>query len=506
MLLTEIKDLKTIIQDNNKKYSYRKSVGKNCKKLKNFLEKYEYKYIDDTKLKLKSHNIFLRNELSESQENEDTSASKFSKELNLSEKIEDESPSLNLITKENSFGFLVKEKKIFKNLQTNHSTHKVIAKKKENKIKKEKRFSIIPKEEIYDENKKYDFLLKIKAKGLSNLGGCCYMNATLQCFYHIKELTYYFLDNKKEIKRKNGILSQGYLDLVEGLSNFNKDKNYYIPRKFKDSLLEIDDSFRGSEGKDSGDLVELFLYTIQQELGGDSDFPDLSIDQRNLRLIYLDLYYKNSKAHSIIYDLFNFETMSTSKCLWCGIPFYNISSENDIIFSLERVYDMHRKKKEVNKNDNYIFYNTKNHRRVSVEECLTCYALDGALRNDTTCKYCKKNTSILTTRSFATLPKIMIMVMSRGEKEKFECDVDFEEEIDLIDLYTNIGGIDIESSTKYSLISGTILYGSHGHGHTVAFCKHFNGEYYIFNDSSVRKTNFKEIKNSKIYLLFYKKI
>jgi len=270
MLLTEIKDLKTIIQDNNKKYSYRKSVGKNCKKLKNFLEKYEYKYIDDTKLKLKSHNIFLRNELSESQENEDTSASKFSKELNLSEKIEDESPSLNLITKENSFGFLVKEKKIFKNLQTNHSTHKVIAKKKENKIKKEKRFSIIPKEEIYDENKKYDFLLKIKAKGLSYLGGCCYMNATLQCFYHIKELTYYFLDNKKEIKRKNGILSQGYLDLVEGLSNFNKDKNYYIPRKFKDSLLEIDDSFRGSE---------LFLYTIQQELGGDSDFPDLSIDQ-----------------------------------------------------------------------------------------------------------------------------------------------------------------------------------------------------------------------------------
>ena len=78
--------------------------------------------------------------------------------------------------------------------------------------------------------------------------------------------------------------------------------------------------------------------------------------------------------------------MSTSKCLWCGIPFYNISSENDIIFSLERVYDMHRKKKEVNKNDNYIFYNTKNHRRVSVEECLTCYVLDGALRNDTACK------------------------------------------------------------------------------------------------------------------------
>jgi ubiquitin C-terminal hydrolase len=98
------------------------------------------------------------------------------------------------------------------------------------------------------------------------------------------------------------------------------------------------------------------------------------------------------------------------------------------------------------------------------------------------------------------------MVMSRGEREKFECDVDFEEEIDLADLYTNIKGIDKEESTKYTLHSGTILYGSHGHGHTVAFCKHFDEEYYIFNDSTARKSSFDEIKNSKIYLLFYKKI
>ena len=97
------------------------------------------------------------------------------------------------------------------------------------------------------------------------------------------------------------------------------------------------------------------------------------------------------------------------------------------------------------------------------------------------------------------------MVMNRGEQEKFECDVDFEEEIDLKDLYTNIKGIDKENNTKYSLLSGTILYGSHGHGHTVAFCKNFDGEYYICNDSTSRKTNFEEIKNSKIYLLFYKK-
>ena len=494
---------------NDKKIFSSKSVEKMHKKNLYYENnnKITFHFYDDSTINEKSKNIYVNEDLNESQENEDTSISKNSKELNTSEKNENENSCLIYITNENSLEFLVKGKKVFKNLEINNSSFNVIKKKKSNKIKKEIKLSIIPKDEIYDESKKYDFLSKIKAKGLLNLGGCCYMNATLQCFYHIKELTYYFLDNKKEIKRKNGLLSMGYLDLVEGLSKLNKEK-YYIPQKFKDSLIELDDSFRGTEGKDSGDLIELFLYSIQQELGGDPDLPDLSIDQRNLRLIYLDLFYQNSKARSIINDLFNYETMTTSKCLWCGIPFYNVLTENYIIFSLEGVYNFFGKKKEKEEekiNNNFIYFNSNEQRKVSIEECLTCFALDGALRDDVTCKYCKKNTSILTTRSFITLPKIMIMVMSRGEREKFECDVDFEEEIDFVDLYTNIKGIEKESCTKYSLLSGTILYGSHGHGHTVAFCKHFDGEYYIFNDSTARKTSFNEIKKSKIYLLFYKK-
>ena len=96
--------------------------------------------------------------------------------------------------------------------------------------------------------------------------------------------------------------------------------------------------------------------------------------------------------------------------------------------------------------------------------------------------------------------------MNRGEREKFECNVDFEEDLNLEDLYTGIKGIEKEKNMKYSLLAGTILYGSGGWGHTVAFAKHFDGEYYIFNDSSTRKTNFDEIKKSKVYLLFYKKI
>jgi ubiquitin C-terminal hydrolase len=485
----------------NIRISKGKSVEKKIRKSsENNLDYSNYKYLDDTNIKIQKNNYCILNDLDKSIEKEDTT-SKDSKDNTLN------GESLFALSNY-SLSFLMNEKKTFKNLKIEEKiSEKIIKKKKYNEVQKQIRLSFYPKkeEEIYDENKKFNFLKKIKPKGLRNLGGCCYMNATLQCFYHIKELTYYFLDNIKEIKRKNGVLSKGYLDLVEGLSNLGRE-TYYSPQKFKNSLLEIDDSFRGSEGKDSGDLIELILYNIQQELGGESDFPDMSIDQREERLIYLDLYYKNSKVKSIISDLFHFEIKSTSKCLKCGIPFYNISTEYSLLFSLEGVYNFYNKNKK-NDNNNNLFLSFNNHeKRVSVEECLTHYTLDGAIMENTTCKYCKKNTSILTIRSFLTLPKIIIMIMSRGEREKFVCDVDFEENLDLVDLYTGLKGIDRESNTKYTLLAGTILYGSGGWGHTVAFAKHFDGEYYIFNDSSTRRTTLDEIKKSKIYLLFYQKI
>ena len=67
--------------------------------------------------------------------------------------------------------------------------------------------------------------------------------------------------------------------------------------------------------------------------------------------------------------------------------------------------------------------------------------------------------------------------MNIGESEKFKCDVEFEEEIDLNDLSNKIKGIDKENSNKFSLLSGAILFNAHGH----TFWKYFDREHYIFN-------------------------
>ena len=368
------------------------------------------------------------------------------------------------------------------------------AKKRKLKINRENHFEILPKEEEFDEDTKMDFLKKIKPKGLKNLGSCCYMNATLQCFYHIKELTYYFLDNKKFIKRKNGLILEGLLDLIEGLSK-NGKSTYYSPNKFRDNLIELDNLFEGYEGKDSKDLVETILYNLQDELIGDSDFPDLGIDQRQERLKYLDFYYTNSKVRTIVTDLFNFDFRTTRSCYNCGVRYYSFSNEKRLIFNLESVYD------SCCDGDNSL----NNEKKVSLDECLSYFGIGNSYIENINCKFCHKKASILSFNSFVTLPEIFIFIMSRGHKETFECSVEFNEELDLQDLYININGITEERTTKFSLLGGTILYGSKGVGHTVAFCKHFDDNYYIFNDSSVYKTTFDEIRNSKIYLLFYQK-
>lgn len=363
-----------------------------------------------------------------------------------------------------------------------------------NIIEKNKNFQILKDDDKFEEND-LTYLTKIEPKGLRNLGGCCYMNSTLQCFYHIKEFTDYFLKNKKFILKKKGLISIGLLDLIEGLSK--KDSySYYIPQKFKDNLIKEDISFMGCEGKDSGDLVSIILSSCHKELAKESELPDLSLDQRKESQLFLDLFYKNSQTPSIINELFVFYVRIESICFECGTKYYDISFDDKMMFSLQQVFRLNK----------YDLTTSEFKRVVTLEDCLSCFSFDGSFdRKKYLCQYCDKNACIFSKKSFATLPKYLIMLIKRGKNEIFECQVDFEEHIDLKDSYINVVGVPMEKNTKYSLLGGTILYGSKGRGHTVAFCKHFDGKYYIFNDSSYERTSFEKIKRNKIYLLFYKK-
>lgn len=414
------------------------------------------------------------------------------------EEKEFEPPKI-FISNENSINIFGKEKK--KSILNISSFDLSIPKHKiKTRIVKEINFCLLYNNDdndiIEDE---FEYLLKIKPKGLKNLGGCCYMNSTLQCFFHIKEFTNYFVKNKKFIKKK-GLISEGLLDTIEGL--IRNDKNtYYSPIKFRNNLFKIDDSFEGYGGKDSADLVDIILTYCQEELGGDTEFPDTSLDQTNESLLFLDLFYKNTKVKSITSDLFLFYLRVKNTCFECNKTYYDITSENMITFNLEQIFNFPNNISfKKNSNSDY-----NNKRIVSIDNCLEFYSFDNSTWENEECKYCHKKALTFSIKSFATLPKYLIFHMYRGKNETFECNVDFKENLDLKPSFYGIEGIKDEENTTYTLCAGTILWGSHGYGHTVAFCRHFDGEYYIFNDSSTYKTTFKEIQSQKIYLLFYKK-
>lgn len=344
----------------------------------------------------------------------------------------------------------------------------------------------------------YENLSKKEPCGLVNIGGVCYMNAVLQCFFHCKPLTKYFL-NLNDINSLRPI-SKGYYDLVKGLYSGNSR----AALTFKKAMMETDDTFIGNEGKDSKDVAILILTELHNEFK-ENDNSVLYSDKTFNPYIKLDVY--NEKKYldeingnnTIISDTFHFNILCEQKCNTnCqkySQTYFTIETDNIIIFELEKIYrDIHKEK------NNYY----KKSPRISLEECLYHYISEETIR----CTICGTNT-LKINKSICKLPKIFIFVLSRGMNANFECKIDFKSQIDMKKY--SVKELNKEKSL-YELIGATFAYDWYkGSGHTVAFCKSYKkyntkSLYYVFNDNQPRVTSIDEIEGKTPYLLFYERI
>jgi ubiquitin C-terminal hydrolase len=193
----------------------------------------------------------------------------------------------------------------------------------------------------------------IRARGLANIGATCYMNATLQCFYHVKALSENLINDEK-INNKMEI-TFCYKNLIEELTgctnkrkfkidmqNFTEDKklkDYIEPKKFKKLIGEKNSLFKGVKACDSKDLIIFLLENIDNELtlrnngNGKKEFfngDDISQLEKE--------FFK--KCHnSIIADLFYGFQRSRMICNSCGKTDDNYTIFNFLIFPLEKIYN-----------------------------------------------------------------------------------------------------------------------------------------------------------------------
>ena len=245
--------------------------------------------------------------------------------------------------------------------------------------------------------------------------------------------------------------------------------------------------FIGIEANDPKDLILFILETIHNELNMPPN-KDYSNDKIPNNLSFdevYDDYLKNylNENKSIISREFYGLVNSMTTCSNCQVTTHNVQSYNILFFPLEEV----RKFKG--------YYNNI----VSVKDCFDYYEKN-EIYPSFFCNHCTNYCQAYQFLKIIYAPRTLIINLNRGIGLQFNVNILLEETLN-IEHYV----FAYNSHFFYKLIGVICHLGSNDMGgHFIAYCRNINNEWYKYNDFSVTKITFNEIKdNGMPYVLFY---
>ena len=339
---------------------------------------------------------------------------------------------------------------------------------------------------------KNQYIKNIIPNGLINVGEPLCMNAILQCFANVKNLTekilFYNLkyDIQSNIDNKYTV-TKLYAGVLEGL--WVKENKLFSPEEIKKIILIKNNKNLISGKIEPNELILFLLDNLHRELNKPVEDKNM-INFQSQRLNFsktisnfFSCFQKN--YNSIISSLFCGGLKSTITCLQCNNNFNNTFVFNMLIFPYQQILN--------SKNRLIITGNTK----LNIYDCFEYSKIPKFLERNY-CSHCKTYCLHFNQTIILYTPYIIIINLS-GKNNSIEFDL--EEFIDIKKYITQNECF----PTYYELIGIVYNLVNNGIHKYIAFCKNFmNQKWFKYDDTNITESSFDEAsKNGIPCILFY---
>ena len=369
-----------------------------------------------------------------------------------------------------------------------------------NKNNNSKESAIKPPKEI-----NFELAKRPSYRGLDNVGGTNLLNAILQCLANIKPITDYLLNPVKytRLYENNNLclITLEYTQILIGLFCNENNTGSYCPKNFKNRISEYNPIFKTEKNMDSNYIIIILLEILNTELvnvhnkkkvnnnenNENKNFETISISREHVVFNEFSIDFRNKFCSVVGNNLYGFGK-NIFVCQNCHSKDFNYNTFNLLIFDLKAISK---------------FFNLINNNgmipNITFDHCFKF--LTKETKQDFYCKICKKSTSSIYKQTFFYLPDYLIIILDRGIKHIFNCNIQIQES------FSPSFYVENEKNLQFNLIGIVSHLGENSTGkHFIAFCKHNKDDKWrCYDDNIVTECQNDYLKKGIPYLLFYKK-
>ena len=143
---------------------------------------------------------------------------------------------------------------------------------------------------------------------------------------------------------------------------------------------------------------------------------------------------------------------------------------------------------------------------MTLDQCLKLFTMHETLDEDNKwkCEECENSSQAIRKISIWKPSDLLIIHLKRfnHKKEKINGLVQYPI---ILDISKYVEGT-INGNPRYELYSVINHVGGYNGGHYYSYCKHTDGNWFIFNDAAVQPLNQSQIISKEAYILFYQRM